>query len=418
MSKGLAIVLLGAAAIAFVLGVVHLFELRFEAGDFYPPYSSLRSDPLGTMAFYESLGKLPGVSVSRDYRMSNELPYDADTLYLHLGAARYEWESVPEDLFHEIGAFLARGGRLVVAFSPETRAPVKPTPPDKDDAKNTDKKPTKKDIGTDDEKEENPEIPLKDKWGVSFGYVDLSESDDAMKPASVHNASGLPLPKTLDWHSGMVFSGLDKTWKTIYARGPNAVVIERRFGPGSVVMMSDSYLLSDEAMSKDRHADVLAWLVGANPHVVFDEAHFGIVDDPGIAGLIRQYHLAGLAAGLLLLAGLFIWKNLSSLVPPTAEEKSPGYVAGKDAGTGFVNLLRRNVPAADVLNACFAEWKKSSAGARPGVKVAEAQAVMDAENARPAPQRNQVEAYRRIAMILQQPAFSKEAPAPNPPPPL
>lgn len=415
MSKGLAMVLLGAAVIGFVLGVVHLFELRFEAGDVYPPYSSLRSDPLGTMAFYESLERLPGVSVSRDYRMSNELPDGPGTLYLHLGAERDEWESVPEDLMHEVGAFLARGGRLVVAFSPETRAPWKPKPEDKADEKKTDKEPTKKGSGTDDEKEENPKIPLKDKWGVSFGYVDLSETDDEATPARVRNASGLPLPEALNWHSGMVFSGLDKAWRTIYARGPDAVVIERRFGPGSVVMMSDSYLLSNEAMSKDRHADLLAWLAGANPQVVFDEAHFGIVDDPGIAGLIRQYRLAGLAAGLLVLAGLFIWKNLSSLVPARAEEKSSGYVAGKDGGAGFVNLLRRNIPAAEVLNACFAEWKKSSAGARPAVKVAEAQAVIDAEKARPARQRNLVEAYRRIAKILQQPAFSKEAPAPNPP---
>ena len=30
-----------------VYGVVHLFLLRFETGDVYPQYSSLRADPVG-----------------------------------------------------------------------------------------------------------------------------------------------------------------------------------------------------------------------------------------------------------------------------------------------------------------------------------------------------------------------------------
>jgi hypothetical protein len=59
-------VLLGCAAI-FAFGVTRLVQLRFEHGDVYPPYSSLRADPLGTMAFYESLGKVPEVSVQRDF---------------------------------------------------------------------------------------------------------------------------------------------------------------------------------------------------------------------------------------------------------------------------------------------------------------------------------------------------------------
>ena len=42
----------------------HLFQLRFEQGDIYPAYSSLRADPLGTKVFYESLETLPGLSVA------------------------------------------------------------------------------------------------------------------------------------------------------------------------------------------------------------------------------------------------------------------------------------------------------------------------------------------------------------------
>ena len=49
------IILFGLCAVAFVLGVLQLFRLRFEQGDVYPPYSTLRADPLGSMALYERI---------------------------------------------------------------------------------------------------------------------------------------------------------------------------------------------------------------------------------------------------------------------------------------------------------------------------------------------------------------------------
>ncbi len=51
----LAVLLLGGL---FVTGLIQLILLRFESGDVYPPYSSLRADPLGCKALYESLGRV------------------------------------------------------------------------------------------------------------------------------------------------------------------------------------------------------------------------------------------------------------------------------------------------------------------------------------------------------------------------
>ena len=45
-------------AAVFLAAVSYLMVLRFESGDVYPVYSSLRSDPLGTRAFYDSLEDL------------------------------------------------------------------------------------------------------------------------------------------------------------------------------------------------------------------------------------------------------------------------------------------------------------------------------------------------------------------------
>ena len=53
------------------------------------------------------------------------------------------------------------------------------------------------------------------------------------------------------------------------------------------------------------------------PLVVFDEEHNGLRDNPGIASLARKYRLHGVIAGLILLAGLFVWKK-AHLDPATS----------------------------------------------------------------------------------------------------
>ena len=412
MRKYLPIVLLLGCAAAFAFGLEQLFELRFASGDVYPACSSLRSDPLGTMAFYESLAKMPGLATSRDFRADNRLPEERATVYLHLAASPFEWEWVPADLHREIKDFLARGGRLVITFSPQTEAPrrydwddedatnaMKSAPPKARVKKLTPDKPVKKKkIGRDDE----PGVSLNDEWGFHEGFVKLAQNDGEYEPIRVKKKTDLPLPPSLDWHSGMVFTNCAGSWRTIYARDTNAVMIERAFGRGSVVMAGDSYFLSNEALARDRHADLLAWLAGPSRNIVFDEGHFGIVDTSGVAGLMRKYRLHGLAAALILLAGLFVWKNSTSLLPPRGEEQPDEMIAGKDAASGFVNLLRRSIAPRDLLAACFAEWKKSTAatGQFSAARRQQAEIIFQTENSAPARARNPVAAYQNIAAAL------------------
>jgi hypothetical protein len=403
MKKHSPTILILACAAGFLFGIVQLFKLRFEVGDVYPAYSSLRSDPLGAMAFYESLGRLSGISVRRDHSSANKLPEGRDTTYLHLAARTHEWHWLPEDLWKEIDAFLLNGGRLAITFYPETARPFRPfagpspmgNPP-------AQKKGRKRKVQGQ-EKRSDEQGSLKERWGVEFEYSKLEVGDaDSHEPAEVGNHSDLPLPETLSWHSATIFTNLDNSWRTIYARGTNPVVIERRFGRGTVVMSTDSYFLSNEAMRNDRHAGLLAWLVGPNRHVIFDESHHGIMDTSGVATLIRNYRLHGLAAGLLVLAALFIWKNSVCFVPLHPAEKSEDYVTGKDAAAGFVNLLRRNISPRDVLSVCFAEWTKSLYQGRyyTIASVTQAQAAMEEELKRPQRERDPVKAYRRICEIL------------------
>jgi hypothetical protein len=410
MKKHFPIVLMLGCAAVFVFGLVQLFQLRFAAGDVYPAYSSLRADPLGTMAFYESLEKIPGLSVRRDFSDSNRLPEERQTVYLYLAGNHNEWEEMPNDLFREIQAYLMRGNRLVITFFPQTEPEIfhfrdatetnSVKSAKSKDEKMTPPKPAPKKNPLPDE--EDLSVSLVDAWNFHTGFQKLAPDGNTYAPASVVNQTDLPFPKTLDWHSGIIFTNLDKSWRVIYARGTNAVVIERKFGRGSVVMATDSYFVSNEAMARDRHADLLAWLVGPGRNVVFDEAHLGIVDTSGVATLMRKYRLHGLAAGLVLLAGLFIWKNSTSLVPPLADEAREDVVAGRDASSGFVNLLRRSIAPRDLLAACFAEWKKSVAqkGKMSATRFQQAEAIFAAENSLPKKDRNPIQTYRKISEIL------------------
>ena len=108
MKGRVSIVAFVVCAVIFAVGLFQLLKLRFEAGDVYPPYSSLRADPLGTMAFYEALERIPEMAVERDFSANNRLPGGKNTTYLHLGAGTREWEWIDDEEFRTIDVKLKR----------------------------------------------------------------------------------------------------------------------------------------------------------------------------------------------------------------------------------------------------------------------------------------------------------------------
>ncbi|PYK57302.1 MAG: hypothetical protein DME21_17605 [Verrucomicrobia bacterium] len=112
-----------------------------------------------------------------------------------------------------------------------------------------------------------------------------------------------------------------------------------------------------------------------------------------------------MVTGLVLLAGLFVWKNAVSFVPVYGEDQaevSGDAVTGKDSAAGFVNLLRRSISSSQIVPVCFAEWKRARAPGRVELdkKMEQAAAVIAEELARQARERNAVECYRKISRIV------------------
>jgi hypothetical protein len=377
---------------AFGYGVVQLFNLRFEAGDVYPHYSSLRGDPLGTRIFFESLESLDRAHVHRFVRSIEHLPEGKNATLFVFGLPWSEM-SAEENEYRALEGFVQSGGRLVVTLYPEIAKPRFFT-----SGLGTNR-PAFKNPRLDDERR-HPPVNLREKWNFGFEYVPASRDTRLLAPITVTRKETLPLPPALTWHSALILTNLDANWRVIYARGTNAVMIEQSHGHGSIAIATDSYFVSNEAMQKERSADLLAWLAGDSLEIYFDETHLGVQEHPGVATLARRYKLHGGIAALLALAALFIWKSSAVFVPRTADSADAASVLGRDSAAGFENLLRRSIAPKDLLQTALDEWHKSSrldARATPPRRE-KIRAIVEAFNAAEKP--NAVDTYREIARVL------------------
>lgn len=422
--KKLPLILLLLALTGFIFGLARLFHLRFEAGDIYPEYSSLRADPLGAKALYESAGKL--LVAQRNYQTLSKLEHGRQTTLFYLGVEQDDLELTSGE-WSDFESFVAGGGRLVISLLPAFQRPqpnrFQPGPTatatnapvsSRKNQKAPRSGPRKPRSGGDGDQARFRKVSMEEQWRVRFDYAELPRDERGThKPALAFRGDVPELPESLSCHTALFFDNPDKSWRTIYARkGDRPVWIERRYGGGTIVLAADSYYFSNEALLKERQPALLAWLIGPHQRVIFDETHLGVEESPGIAALARKYRLHGLLAGLLLLAGLFLWKSSVSFLPPSEAEgrrDEPELIAGKESTAGFVNLLRRNISSGELLSACITEWKRSCAHQVPLAKLERIQAVLDAQNSIPPKERRPIETYRAISQILTERNFKPQA---------
>src|SRR5579863_8492265 len=119
MRNGLSVLIL---ASILGWGLYEIVVTPFETGEVYPPYSSLRTDPLGAKALYESLAALPDIAVERLYKPRETLQ-DASVAMFLLGVDPTSWATIEDQTLDEYEKLVSKGGRLVIAFLP-VRQPV------------------------------------------------------------------------------------------------------------------------------------------------------------------------------------------------------------------------------------------------------------------------------------------------------
>jgi hypothetical protein len=261
------ILLAALLAVVFAGGVLYLFNREFSGGAAYPAYSTLRGDPAGAKLIFESLGGLQGVTVARSYQPLERLR-DRDSTVLLLGLEPYDFAVQPSSELHAAEDLAQRGNRLV--FGMEEAVGHAPSGP----------------------------ASLEKVWGVRFGLVFDKEG------------------------RGDLFFADAKNWEILELNGTRPVVIERVIGKGSIVLVADGRMFGNEAVADAKQTALLTRIIGVNRRIVFDEAHFGIVESGSVVALARRFRLHGLALGLAIVAILFIWKNASSFPPVASAERS------------------------------------------------------------------------------------------------
>jgi hypothetical protein len=376
------------AAVLFLGTLNRLFELRFAAGDIHPPSSSRRADPVGSRALRDALALQPGLSVSQNLEPLKRLRTGPGTTLLLLGVAPENAGfpgANPSDNAPLVQA--ARdGARVVIGFEHESARL----------ATNA----IRRGIRSLNRAGFSTNIPPPLTATLHFNLVQgLQAATNGTAERLVPDPS---LPVEVPWTSPWNLSNLHSSWRAIYSRDLRVVAAERSFGMGSIVLLSSDYLLSNEALRHDPQPGLLSWMLGSSTRVIFDETHLGLSLEPGMAGLLRKYHLGGAALGLLLLAALHVWRTVVRFNPPTLPPDSDGTVTGRGSSAGLLSILRRSVPIPDLIPVCFNEWRNAQ-GRHPSVaprRIADAQDLLNLELEKHPRQRTPVETYRRIAHIL------------------
>ncbi len=324
-------------AAGFTATILYLLGAEFASGGVYPEYSSLRADPQGCKLLFDSLARLPGVSVERSYVPLDLVQGDHATVLLPgLDAEAFAKDS--EAFLQPIEKLAARGNRVVVALEMKPDA-VRP----RGDA-------------------------LERQWRVKFG-LDRNRK-----------------------HSYLLYFSEAAGWTVLDSIGPKLLAIERLFGQGSVVLMSTSDDFNNASTVAADRLKLVSAAIGPNRRILFDEQHLGISESGSVVGLARRFHLVGLGFGLAVCAALFIWKNSSTFPPPVARPQER--MSGRTSLSGLLTLLRRHIPASEVAAVCWREWLSANRREVTPERAGRAEAVLRASAGRP------LEAVREIQAVV------------------
>jgi hypothetical protein len=364
----IAFILIGLMAAIFVVVGVQMFKIRAEVNGVYPEYSSFRADPKGYRILFETLSILPSIHVERSEQPLRELPSGNGKILVVTGLLPSGWRPEETKIFNN---WMTNGGTLLVAFS-------------------------SRQFDSNEEKGRRDAVPPEDKW--LRGEVAKVESWGIRifwsKQSLVTQLQSNLFADQSSWAGHLYIQPTKSEWEVLAKARDLPVVLQRKFGAGKLMVLADSYPLSNIALAAHRNAALVGWLFPQHSTVIFDETHFGIVEHPGIIGLARKYGLDGAFVAILGLAVLYLWASRYSLRPVRrVRADSEPAVRGVGGNEIFTNLLRRTLPATDLCAICLQIWKHK--GPTNPVKQARLENLL---NSLP-PTTSQVERYNQIVKL-------------------
>jgi hypothetical protein len=340
-------------------GVYHLFDLRFRSGDIYPDYSSFRADPTGTKILYQALHEVPGISTDRLLKPLDD-PDPSTSTVLYLGSSPYSLQDTADE---NLLTYAASGGRVVVAFRPGEVQKGWEKDRDDDASFGPDDLPNDSEDDNEDDEVTCRAIGLEKQLQITLHRFERTEFIELEKLGG--EAEAVPNPTLegmppLPWHTALYFEQTNNQWQVLYRVHDHSVIVERSWGLGSIVLVGDSYLFSNEAMAKHRNTELLTRWVGQTPRVYFDEVHLGTTSQGSIMILMNRYRLQGVLISCLLVAGLFIWKSSTHFIPRHSARKTESKITySVNSAQGFTNLLMRHIPQKELMKTLLAEWEST-----------------------------------------------------------
>lgn len=285
--------------------------------------------------------------------------------------------------------------------------------PGSNDAKNTGGDDTGDDAEDDDgDTEDLRRLPpgaleaedISERWKFDYGF-EIPSGD----PEATRHDGAPPLEDTLRVRTGLYFQTDNDAWTPVFVRdgaeedeNPFTVVMTRKQGAGSIVLCSDSYFLSNEALRNDRAPKTLDWLMGENTTLLFSETHLGNGQRDRIMTLVRRYRLHGVLAGLALIGGLFLWRNMTTLIPRRERALAAQTEIERTQHAGLDNLLVRFVPPAAIIATGVREWRHHFAKTPKGGAVLRAYEAMDDTADTPKDKETIVTMYNRLVQAARQ----------------
>lgn len=398
----LMLAVLAATLAASAFALAELMEMRVEGGDVYPEYSSHRADPMGASALLDTLAAMPGLSAGRNYRPLGRLGEGEGETLMVLGAQPRWLTTMGERDANGLERFVGGGGRLVVTLGPGAGRWWSSSRPSESESRPA-SEPATRPGGDGNGLAESlapKKVDLAGRWEIGWSRHEVREGPQMATPASGEPNMG----PAVTWRGALYLDDLGPAWRTVWEFRGRPAVVERRLGGGTIVVATDTYFASNEALRKERRPRLLAWLVGPARRVTFDETHLGVEEEPGVMVMARRYGLSWVFAALGVLAGLFVWRSATSLAPRAGKQREEltVRVEGRDSWTGLVNLLSRSVPPGKLLRACYEEWAKRLPAERRDLatKAARMRAIVEGEESLPKRKRDPVRAYRAMAAVL------------------
>jgi hypothetical protein len=426
------------AFVLFAAVVAGVVRHRLRAGDIFPPYSTLRADPLGYGVLHAVLERDERRVVVRHISPEDQLRAQAGDVVVMAGVDggwRFEltdWTPVDR---------LAAGGAHVVLLAyPEYdyRARMEQRRADglaaraerlereraeRESRRAAERERLRKargggtgpaepegggsgvpDPSGERAKEEGKPVTFAGSpWKVDFSVAEKPAGEE--EPPRIRGASraaGAPeaLSGTVQVSGALrVLPGEGQAWQVLYELDGEPVAVTLQRGRGRVTLFSDSFVLSNEALAAHRPVELMAHLFGDARRVVFSEHHLGVVDNRTLADLARSYGLGPAMLSAVVALGLMFWRQGSRLLQPAAEGAS--VAAPQVSGAAALSpLLARAATPAELPTRLLDTAASAGGSARldPGRVEQLRRILADAawEKPRPGP----VELYLRMARAL------------------